>query len=439
MPEPRNAFRLGLTLIAMFALFLAVLVFIAGNVQLGGTRITVRFPAEDLSARLKKGSEVVCGGLSVGTIRDTLLKDDPDGLAVYVVADISPVVGLQEGCEIIPGEPLLGEVGKLVIRNRGHGRPIDPGQPIQGRRGRSFNASLELLQDQLDPKNKDSLIALIRAQLDADNTASLLAKIHRSLDDLNAVTRNVSAQLNPRDQAALMAKLHVVLDNVNTATGRLRDQVDPQRREAALAKVHDALDSLNKALAGVVATLDETRPVVRDTLARVRNTAATLDEKIAPRIAEQLDARNADSLIAGAQTAVRLLNESLTDINRITGTGRQMITANKDMIGEIVSNLLQTSEMIKSGIRNILLNPWQLLAKPSPNELEKRNIVDVARAFSDAAAQLDNAALRLKAVADAGQVRADDPVLSEVRDAIQHSLEQFTRAEEALWRQLNLR
>ncbi len=445
MAAQQNTFKVGLTLIAFLTLFVAVLVFIAGGVRTGGEQFVVRFPSEEMTARLKKGGEVVCGGQTVGTIRAVDLRDapGPDGtprLYVYVTADVSAKVALQEGCEIVPGEPLLGEVSRLVIRNRGGGRPVDPSKPVEGQKAASFSTSLALLQDQLDPRKKDSLVAMIRGQLDVNNAASLLAKIHKSLDDLNEVTRNVSLQLNPGQRNVLMAKLHAVLDNINSATGALRDQTDPQRGEAAMAKIHAALDSLNKALATVTATLEESRAPVRDTLAHVRNTARILAEEIAPRVSAQVDVENAAGLLAEVHVAMDRLNRSFADINRITGTGRDVIVSNKDAIGKIVANLLDTSELIKAGIRDVTLHPWRLFKEPSPQEQQQRNIVDTARMFSNAATQLDNATLRLKAVMDAdGATPGDAEELIRIRDALQRSLEQFGQAEQALWKQLEVR
>lgn len=445
MPEQRNAFKVGLTLIAFAALFVAVLVFIAGGMQTGGEQFVVRFPAEDLTARLKKGGEVVCGGQTVGSIRSIDLRDEPGlngekRLYVYVTANVERVVGLQEGCEVLPGEPLLGEVSKLVIRNRGGGRPIDPSRPIEGQRAASFGASLALLQDQLDPKKRDSLVSMLRGQLDVNNTASLLAKIHRSLNDLNEVTRNVSLQLSPGQQNVLMTKLHAVLDNINSATGALRDQTDPKRGEAAMAKVHAALDSLNHALTTVAAALDENRVPMRDALAHVRDTARILAEEIAPRVSAQVNVENAAGLLAETHVAMDRLNRSLGDINKITASGRDMVVSNKDSIGKIVANLLDTSELIKAGIRDVTLHPWRLFKEPSPQEQQQRSIVDAARMFSNAATQLDNATLRLKAVMDAGgPTQGDSQELTQIRDALQHSLEQFGQAEQALWKQLEVR
>jgi len=446
MPEQPNTFKLGLTVIAFVVLFCGVLVFIAGNIRGGGQTFVVRFPADQITARLKKGGEVVCGGQSVGTIRSIRLQEEPDSggnaaLFVYVTAEVDPVVGLREDCRIVPGEPLLGEVSKLEIRDRGVGRPVGPDHPIDGRAAPGLNASIALLADQLDPKKKDSLISMIRGQLDAGNAASIVAKIHKSLEDLNDITGRVSAQLNPDERNALLGKLLAVLDNINAATGSLREQVDPKRGEAALGKVHAALDSLNQALATTAAMLAENRQPIAQAVGHVRHTAETLDERIAARVAEQLDVKNAASLIATVHRAVERLNRSLEHVNQITGTGRDVIVSNRDLIDKTVVNLKETSEILKAGIQDVARNPWRLLYKPTEQETREMKVFDAARSFSDAARQLDDAVVRLQGLLDsrAGTVRTDDRELTAIRDALQHSVEQFGQAEQALWKQLDLR
>lgn len=446
MPEQGNTFKLGLTVIVFFVLFFGVLVFIAGNVGGGGQKFVVRFPADQITARLKKGGEVVCGGQNVGSITSIRLQEEPGkngtpALYVYVTAQVESVVGLRDDCKIVPGEPLLGEVSKLEIRDRGIGRPVSAERPIDGKATPGINASIGLLAEQLDPKKKDSLISMIRGQLDVDNAVSLVAKIHKSLDDLNVVTRNVSLQLNPGQRDVLLSKLHAVLDNINSATGYLRDQVDAKRSEAVLAKVHVALDSLNKALATTSSMLEENRQPIGQTVAYVRNTARMLDERIAARIAEQLDVNNAASLLADVHGAMDRLNNSLEDMNKITGTGREVIVSNKDMINKTVANLKETSEALKAGIKEVARNPWRLLYKPTEQESKEMKVFDAARSFADAAAQLDDSIVRLKSIVDArgGQIRSDDKELINLRDALQHSVEQFGQAEQALWKQLDVR
>jgi len=446
MAEEKNTFKLGLAVILFVVLFLGVLVFIGKGWKPAGTPFTVRFPATKITAKLKAGDVVTCGGQPAGTIRSIEFRDEmPDDgsapqLFIYISAEADPAIGLRQDCTIVPGEPLIGEVGKLVIKDRGVGPPVDASVPINGAPAGSYEAAITLLTNQLDPDNPRSLVSMLKGQLDAGNAVSLIGKIHRSLDDLNEVTRNISVQLNPAQRNVLMSKLHSVLDNINTATASLRDQVDPKRGEVALAKVHAALDGLNRALGTVTAMLDENRPPIAQTITHVRNTAQTMDEQIAARIAEQLDATSAASLLSNIRTATERLNESLRDINAITATGREVAVSNKEVINRILDNFKDTSDYFKAAIKEIYRNPWRLLYKPSEQESRELKVFDAARAFADAAGQLDGAVLRLQGIIEAGggRLRGDDPELIAIRDELQNTFRKFGDAESALWKQLDL-
>ncbi|MBN1490507.1 MAG: hypothetical protein JXA69_11375 [Phycisphaerae bacterium] len=445
MPEQRTAFKLGLTIIAFFVLFVGVLIFISGEMHAGGDTFVVRFPASGLTARLKNGGEVVCGGQLVGTIqsiemRDETAPDDQKQLYVFVTAKAKSVVGLRQDCSIITDAQLLGGAGTLIIESRGIGPAVDPAKPIEGKLTYGLSPAINMLAAELDPTKPDSLLATIKGQLDPQAAASLIGKIHRSLDDVNAVTRNISRQLDPAEQNVLLAKLHTVLDNVNTATRSLRDQLDPKAEHVMLAKVHTALDALNRALETAGDTLDENRPAIGKTLVHMENTARKLDEQIAERVAKQLDVENAASVIGKLHLAEDQLNKSLADINAITASARNLIVANDDSVDKVITNLLETSEILKGGIRDLSRNPWRLLYKPTDKESRELMVFDAARSFADAATQLDSAILRLQGIVDTrgGELRSDDTELIAIRDELQLIVERFSTAEGALWKQLDL-
>lgn len=187
--------------------------------------------------------------------------------------------------------------------------------------------------------------------------------------------------------------------------------------------------------------LDENRAPITQTVGHVRHTAQTLDERIASRIAEQLDVNNAASLMAEVHAAMDKLNESLQNVDKMTGTGRELIVSNKDTINKTVANLKETSDHLKAGIKEVARNPWRLLYKPTDQESKELKVFDAARSFADAAASLDDAVTRLKGLVDSrgGEIRSDDKDLVSIRDALQHSVEQFNQAEQALWKQLDVR
>ncbi|HEY3245043.1 MAG TPA: hypothetical protein VGM03_17005 [Phycisphaerae bacterium] len=461
MPKQRNAFRLGLTVLIMFALLFGTILFIGGSDWgLNATRFVVRFPTSvPLPQEIKPGAQVFCGLQEVGKVldvrfrevtepRDALTQPSPRGRAgappapelyTYLTVRVDSSVGLRRDCRITARGPLLGGSGTLQIDNRGvAAEPVAQDMVVDGAAAGTFDAALDMLSGELDPRNQRGLLALVKVQLDAADDRSMLFKLHKSLDDVNAMTAGLSHEINPAQREALLAKLHGVLDNINLATGYLRDELQPGRDAALLGKVHAGLDALNDGLRQAVNILASNRPSIDRTIASVERTADTLDRKIAAPIAEELDAQNPKALLAEVHASFDRLNTTLSDVNVVTDKLRGVVVLNNDQLNRIFANVKETSDHLKAASKDLRLNPWKLLAKPGPFDPQPPPIVEAARDFSEAAANLDDALAQLKAITEArgGRVPADDPVLSQVRARLDATFQKFSAAESALWKQV---
>ena len=464
-----DEFKLGLTVLIIIALFFGTIVFIGGAGAWGRKTqtIQVRFDHEFGLPVLKTGGEVRCGGQQVGSIQKVELQELPASpgagepttapvlaesqprLVVVVTIEVDTTVGLRQDCEIVAEGPTLGGSGWLIIRDRGTSAVAASGdKPITGQPPGGFAAIADNLAEmganlsaELDPKNPDGLLATVKIQLDAALATSLLGKIHRSLDDINVMTAAVEEQLDVHERQALLAKLNSSMDDFNLITGELRRQMDPKADRVVLSKIHGALDALGGALDQAVGMLEENREPIHETIAHIRSTAQKLDERIAEAIANQLDVRNHASLMAKIHLDVDRIGQSLADINQITADTRQIITLNKPAIERTLANIKQTSDHLKAASKDLRRNPWRLLYQPSEKETRELNIFDAARAYADAATQLDDASSRLEALAKASQpgIAPDDPDLLDVRRQLKESFEKFSQVESALWSILKLR
>jgi len=464
-----DEFKLGLTVLIIIVLFFGTLVFIGGVGAWGRKTQTVqvRFDHEFGLPVLKAGGEVRCGGQQVGSIEKVELQELPASpgagepttaasgvqaqprLVVVVTIEVDEAVGLRQDCEIVAEGPTLGGSGWLIIRDRGtSGVPASRDKPITGQPPGGFAAIADNLAEmganlsaELDPKNPQGLLATIKTQLDAALASSLLGKIHRSLDDINVMTAAVEQQLDVHERQALLAKLNSSMDDFNVITAELRRQMDPKADGVALGKIHVALDAVGMALDQVVGMLDENREPIHQTILHVCSTAEKLDERIAEALADQLDVRNHASLMAKIHVDVDRIGQSLADINQITADSRQIISLNKPAIERALANIKQTSDHLKAASKDLRRNPWRLLYQPSEKETRELNIFDAARAYADAATQLDDASGRLEALAKVSQsgIAPDDPDLLAVRRQLKESFERFSQAESALWSILKLR
>ena len=114
------------------------------------------------------------------------------------------------------------------------------------------------------------------------------------------------------------------------------------------------------------------------------------------------------------------------------------MAVNRENIDEIIDNMGQVAANLKSASKEIRRNPWRLLYRPKKGELRSQDIHDAARAFSNGAAQLDQALAKLKGLAATHPdgVPKDDPQLKKIAEQIKETFEKFTDAEKALWKEL---
>ncbi|HUU84876.1 MAG TPA: hypothetical protein VM243_15360 [Phycisphaerae bacterium] len=449
MARQRSEFSLGLWVIVVLVLFVAVVIFIGERGWGQAYRsYTVRFPVTySLPDEIKAGAQVFCGGAMIGRVHKARLQQvEEDGAAaslyVYLDVGVSDVVELRSDCIIVARGPLLGGGGKLIIADPGRdGRVLEEGTVIDGSPAGSFNQAMDYLNAELDPDNPVGLLAAVKGQLDASDAGSIIAKVHASLDDLNAITQNVSRQVNPAERDVLIDKLHTVLDNVNAATAQLRAQVQSDADGTLLAKMHTVLDSANAGFQEVTGLLAEERQPIHDTLQSVQRTVDLVEHEIAEPIASELDRANAKSLLNQVHASFDKINASLGDLQVVTDHTRTLVTLNEERVNRLMTNLGETAAHLKSASKDLRRNPWRLLYRPSLEETKQLNIFDAAREFSEAAARLDDSATQLAALMKShdGSIPADDAQLAEIRQRLQQTFEDYGRAEEALWKQLDVR
>lgn len=446
MAAERNAFKLGLTMIVFFAVLASVLWFLAPTSG-GDLPLRVRYPHDQFSTALKPGGQVTCGGNNVGSIQAVVLEEmidprtDDENLFVVVHFTVQSSIGLREDATITPMTLLLGGPGKLAIDDRGVGEPVEPGDLLEGASTTGINDLAKMIAEQLDERDPSSLMALIKSQLDAADPSTLLGKILMSLDDVNSITAKLAAEFEPQEQDALLAKLHEILTNVNDMTSRLRAETDSGQQAALTGKIHAMMDQLNQGVGVAVGMIKENREPINQTVLHVRDTSKTLEERIAARIADQLNVNAPASLLAKVHVAVDGLDRSIQDINVVTRETREVIVLNHDRLDEIIENFKEVSDQLKNASREIRRSPWRLFYQPRIEEAAQANVFDAARSFSAAATQLDDAVARIESIVETGDLQQtlDDDELMEIRTALQHTFEQFSKAEAALWQQLDIK
>ncbi|MEE8170614.1 MAG: hypothetical protein V3T70_08710, partial [Phycisphaerae bacterium] len=391
----RNRFAVGVLLIAIIALFFGVMMFIPSWQQGGEMRtISVRFPHGYRLPLLESGSVVLAGGQRIGLVTSADIDEqpvdlnDPSGpkdLFVVLAVEIRGDLELREDCRFIPEGPPLGGSGILILELGESSDLLADGAVVEGGLPSGFAAVLQSINQtlgvELDGDNPASLLGLIKTQLDVRQKASLMKKLHRSMDDFNAVTRNVRVQMDPDQSDALFARLNAVMDNLNAVSAALRTEMDADRDGVLLAKIHATLDVLSDGLASVAEMVDETRQPLQQTMTHLASTARIVDTQIVAGIAEQTDASNTAGLLAKANTAVDHLNDALANLSEVASTARDVTVLNRDNINDMIRNLRQTSDHLKSAIKFVLRRPWLLFNEPTLVETRQKDILDATSNF----------------------------------------------------------
>jgi len=437
-------FALGLTAIVVFLLFLGTVVFLYPNLGARGKTLLIHFRHEDGMAPLKPGSAVLLGGsVPVGRVRTVRLQTAPRDvgaslpphLVFAVEVELDATLELYGDCQITTDQPAIGGSGFVTILNVGTpGHPLV--QPIPGRPPQSFQAAVGTLARRL--LSEGGLIDQLSDAADPAREGSLMYKIVAVADDLNAMTRTLRTQLDAQQQQTLLSKLHEVLDDLAATTAAVRGQMRTGDPEATLGKLQLVLDRLGEGLAHANALLDDSRPLVMDTLTSVAHAARKVDEELLVQLQRELDPANPDSLTGKTHQAMDQVQAALANVQALTTEGERMVAVNRPMIESAIRNLKATSEALLHGIQELALDPSRLLFGPGPQRGRQILVFQAARSFATAASELNDASGRLEAVvrtlpASGPLSPADQQELEAVRTTLRTSFERFEAAEQALW------
>ncbi len=446
MSSSRDELKVGLTITVVLVLFVIVLVFIGqwNNFFTAKRNLLVRFDHRGGIQGLRVKDPVSVGGLNVGRVKKVWLKIDKiksksgrdiDNLFVYVDAEIPKNIKLRKDAKISIGTKFVGEGGSLEILDVGRkGKPVGSAYIFTGMPAPGIAQITDAVSQQLDENDPNSLISLIKNQLDPTKSDSLVAKVHNSLNDLNVISHDIRVQLDESQKVTLMAKIHHLVDNINVVTGMLRHDMDDKNADSSLAKIHLALDSMDAAMDSAKKILSNSQPKIASAVSHVEATAKRFDEKISVNISKELDRSDSASLIAQ-------LHKSLGNIEAMTESGRELVAVNSDNIQAMIDNLSETALHLKATAKELRRHPWRLLYKPDQPEREYANLMESARAFSDAAGALDQANSKLSQMLKLhpNGIDPNDSQLIKIKESIKKTFCNFEKAQNKLWKLLKMK
>lgn len=439
MSHKRNNFRLGITVIVMFVLLFGSLIFIGGGelFKPDVVPLTVRFVPGTSLPEISPGSFVTYFGQPVGKVVSAELVTGTDPRQpergevhfLEVRAEIRADLELRSDVRVVGTGPPLGGRGQLDIIDRGKNKDLLDGDAPVYAQVTGFSAILDRISHELDEGDPESLLASIKLQFSAEQEGAMVYNV-------NHVLSGVRLQLDPSNQDAMVSKINRSLDDINETTAQLKLELDRQAGDTMLNKVHASLDRIRGVLEQVVALVQDNRPKIDSTLSAVQSGAVKLDEQILAALAREFEMSEpaAATLLTKFHSAFDHLNKALANLETTTTDFKGVMALNKERINELIENTSTASQALKLGIKDLSLHPWKLLFEPGPAEKRELHLYNTAREFAEAAAHLDDATMRLKALSDLsdGAIPAGDPALQEIRADLSEAVQRFRQAEQAL-------
>ena len=143
-----------------------------------------------------------------------------------------------------------------------------------------------------------------------------------------------------------------------------------------------------------------------------------------PAIVKQLQ-----QTIAKADAALETAHSATKNFKELTDDER---------IDRIISNITEVSTNLKLTSQELRRAPWKLLYKPKQKEFRIQALLDSAGAFAAGAERLDSTALRLQRliVTTDDKLQVDKDKLESMVSELETSFEQFRKAEEKFWEEL---
>lgn len=448
MKPRRGDLLLGSVAIAILALFVVTFRFIHTVSEAPMRKIVVHFRHDEGVAPVKPGSPVMLGGaMQVGKVtridrimpRPRQAPDErPPTLTIVVEAEVEEILTLYRDVQITSDQGFVGGMGILLILSvgtPGPGRELGDA-PIQGLPPVSFAATMGQLSRRL--LSPGGFVDKLDSAIDGSVENSLMNKTLAILDDIKNLTSTLNREMQPGEQQNLMSRVYRIADDLASLSGALRREADASDNAMLLAKIHAALDQISLGLQSATGMLDESRPVVRNTLAGVENAVRMLEHEMLPAVSAELRREDPAALLGKIHEGMDRVNVSLENLAVTTDTARRIVVVNRPATEKIITNLKDSSDQIRTGVQELILNPWRFFG-PGPEGQQKLDAFQAARSFAEAAVSLDSAAARLEAMlaaAPAGESVEVKSEVVEIQKELRATFDRFRRAEQFLWEKM---
>ncbi|MFP4104634.1 MAG: MlaD family protein [Phycisphaerae bacterium] len=429
MPRKRHSeFLAGIFVVVAVLTTVGVLIWLGMAQVFVDEKRTVYFaaPQEAGAVGLAVGSPVKFGDASVGKIIE--IRYSPEQQRVLYRASVDDeVLRVHTNGKAYVSAGMV-QTSELIITDRGSADkpfadkdnplPLPPGGVDRAMQNIS-QASEKLVsiassvEKELDPQRSDSTLAGLK---------SVIGHLDDASRQIGSITKMVDSEIDGANDQSLVASLHRSAGNVEQITTSVRQETDPGQDGSMMATVKGVVGDAKAITA-------DARPKISRTLTSVENTADKIETYANKDLAE---------LLAQLRDANTTVLKITADMQSVTRQVDEIVTVNRQSIDETIDNMRQVSSNLKATAKEVRRNPWRLFHRPDDEEMHSTNIYDAARSFSEGAEQLDQALARLVVLRKSHPdgIPADDPTLTRIRKSLKETFSNFSRAEQALWKEL---
>jgi ABC-type transporter Mla subunit MlaD len=410
MPQhaARNRVVAGAFLLVALAAGLTVLVLVGGwetwtrEVQ----AVNVRFKA---APNVKIGNPVLLAGHPIGRVEKTRLVE-----AARPVGAARPTCYMVEVTMSLPKEYTIHKDARILIS-----------QALVGQ-----SAVLNIEDVGFDEEVTDFIVGGEASPFaGAASEVGIGDKERRSVGEIIENIRTVTATLKT-DFPGVIEKVKAAGDNLAEGTKKaketiaeMKDMLDENREsvKAAVANAKGATEHVVATTQNIQALVAENRDDIHQAIVHARSAVENIDKESA-------------AIIANVRAGSADLKTAVADFKIIAGDAKALVATNRGNIATTLQNFRETSDHLLALSKEVRRAPWRLFATPDKKEVESLNLYDSARAFAQAATDIQTCADTLQVMIEARKegVAVNPDILQGMLKRLEETFARYQEAEKAL-------
>ena len=421
MPQhsARNHVVAGAFLLVALATAVTVLILVGGwdtwtqEMQ----TINVRFKA---APNIKIGGSVLLAGHPVGRVEKTQLVEStcpvgdkrPTCYMVQVTVSLQKQYTIHKDARIMISQALVGQSAEINIEDVGIGEKVT--DFVMGGEASPFAAAAgEVGIGDKERQSVAQIIEDVRAI-----AASLKTDVPAVVEKANKAIAEVKEILseNRENVKAAIANAKGTTENVQALVAENRENV-----KAAISNTKGATENVVATTQNIQQMIAENREEVHQTIVHARSAVENVDKESA-------------AIVGNVKATTEDIKAAVADFKVIATDAKALVSTNRGNIATSLQNFRETSDHLLALSKEVRRAPWRLFATPDKKEVESLNLYDSARAFAQAATDIQTCADTLQVMIEARKegVAVNPEILQGMQKRLEETFARYQEAEKAL-------